>query len=126
MALAIKACEGWAMLLPSLIAMFLLGAAPARAQQSAAQQPVDCLASGMLFLLGTSSQQEAGTVSYTASLSNPGMRTIWLRAGFAGAAPGEPIRIEASRMLRLRLGEGEAPLSPEQIIARARLLCQRG
>jgi len=115
----------------SLGLMIMLAAGPAQAQQPVpqqpvAQQPVDCLASGMLFLLGAGSQQEGRAVSYTASLSNPGMRTIWLRAGFAGAPPGEPLRIEAGRMLRLRLGEGEALLSPEQIIAQARLLCQRG
>jgi len=107
--------------------MIMLAAVPAQAQQPAAQQtPVDCLASGMLFLLGAGSQGEAGAVSYTASLSNPGMRTIWLRAGFAGAPPGGALRIEAGRMIRLRLGEGEALLSPEQIIGQARLLCQRG
>ena len=106
---------------PSLALMLLLAAAPAHSQQ-----PIDCLASGMLFLMGAGSQQEAGAVSYMASLSNPGMRNIWLRAGFAGVPPGEPVRIEAGRTIRLRLGEGTAVLSPEQIIAQARLLCQRG
>lgn len=126
MALAGLACKEWAMHFLPLVLIITLAAGPALSQQSQPQQPVDCLASGMLFLLGAGSQPEGGLVTYTASLSNPGMRTIWLRAGFAGAPPGEPLRIEAGRMLRLRLGEGQAVLSPEQVMAQARLLCQRG
>jgi len=126
MALAGWVCEGWGMPFRSLALMIMLAAGPAQGQQPLAQQPVDCLASGLLFLLGAGSQQESGMVSYSASLSNPGMRNVWLRAGFAGTQPGEPLRIEAGRTIRLRLGEGEALLSAEQIISQARLLCQRG
>jgi hypothetical protein len=103
------------------ITALLLGAAPALGQPPA---PVwgDC--AGQVILLGAGSQAEGAAFAYWATLSNPGMRAVRVepRLGQAPAAPA--LRIEASRMQRIRLGEGAERLPAEAIEAAIRLRCQ--
>lgn len=112
----------WTHLLPLLP---LTMAAPLRAQTA----PVDCLASGLVILLGTASAAqrpgEGQGFAYWATLSNPGMRPVRVELRFGDAAAAPLLRIEAGRMQRLRLGEGATNLSAEEIAAATRLRCQR-
>lgn len=108
----------WTRLLPLLgLAM----PAPLAAQPA----PVDCLASGLVLLLGTASEAQGAGFTYWAVLSNPGMRPVRVEPRFGEAAAAPLLRIEAGRMQRLRLGEGAAQLSAEEIAAATRLRCQR-
>lgn len=87
--------------------------------------PVDCLASGLVLLLGTASEAQGTGFVYWATLSNPGMRPVRIEPRF-GQAPAAPLlRIEAGRLQRLRLGEGTANLSAAEIAADTQLRCQR-
>ncbi len=83
----------------------------------------DC--AGQVIILGTASQAEGAGFSYWATLSNPGMRPVRIESRFADAKAAPALRIEAGRMHRLRLGEGAAWLSAEEIAAATRLRCQR-
>ena len=104
-----KACAGFALLI----------AWPAAAQAPAWQ---DC--TGRVIILGHHSQAEGASFSHWATLSNPGMRPVRVQPGFGETPPAAPARIEAGRMLRLRLGEGPERLSAEQIALAMRLRCQ--
>lgn len=106
--------SGWMGLAP-----LLLLAWPAAAQPPAE----DC--AGQVILLGTGSQAEGAGFIYWATLSNPGMRPVRVEPRFGEAAPAPPLRIEAGRMQRLRLGEGTARLSAEEIAAATHLRCRR-
>lgn len=82
----------------------------------------DC--AGRILILGTHSQAEGARFAHWATLSNPGMRPIRVAPRWGEGAAGAPQRLESGRMLRLRLGDGETRLPPEQIAAQLRLLCQ--
>lgn len=97
----------------------LLCAAPA-----AARSPWgDC--AGQVILLGTTSQAEGAGFAYWAALSNPGMRPVLVAARLGVDAALPPLRIEAGRMHRLRLGAGTTALAPDEIAGRLHLACQR-
>ncbi len=104
-----KVCAGFALLM----------AWPAAAQAPAWQ---DC--TGRVIILGQHSQAEGALFSHWATLSNPGMRPVRVQSRLGEAAPAAPARIEAGRMLRLRLGEGPEQLTPAQIAQAMRLRCQ--
>lgn len=108
----------WKCLLPLLPLTF---GTPLRAQPA----PVDCLTSGLVLLLGTASEAQGAGFTYWATLSNPGMRPVRVEPRFGEAPAAPPLRIEAGRMQRLRLGEGSIRLSAEEIAATTRLRCQR-
>jgi hypothetical protein len=97
--------------------LFMTIAVPLKAQPA----PVDCVASGLIFVLGTGSQPEGEGFAYWASLSNPGLRTVHWRHRFGDGTPGPMQRLEASRQTRLALGHGAANLTPEEV-ARALVL----
>jgi hypothetical protein len=104
--------------------MALMGGALLMAGPVAAQAPAweDC--AGRVIILGQHSQAEGALFSHWATLSNPGMRPVRVQPGFGEVPPAAPARIEAGRMLRLRLGEGPQRLSAEQIAQAMRLRCQ--
>ncbi|UPY37932.1 hypothetical protein [Sediminicoccus sp. KRV36] len=91
---------------------------------AAAQPPGWEGCAGRVIILRTGSQAEGAGFGYWVTLSNPGMRPLWVAPRFADAAPAPPLRIEAGRMLQLRLGEGAANLSAEDVAAATRLRCQ--
>lgn len=90
-----------------------------------AQPPAWADCAGQVIILGTASQAEGAGFSYWATLSNPGMRPVRIEPRFAEANAAPALRIEAGRLYRLRLGEGAASLSAEEIAAATRLRCQR-
>jgi hypothetical protein len=108
----------WIYLLP-LLPMAITG--PLRAQTT----PVDCLASGLVLLLGATSEARGDGFTYWATLSNPGMRPVRVEPRFGDAAAFPPFRLDAGRTQRLRLGDGAANLSAEDLAAATRLRCQR-
>lgn len=111
----------WTCLLALLLPAFPLAA---KAQPVGAQPASwgDC--TGRVLVLGTHIQAEGALFTHWATLSNPGMRPIRVAMRWGEGAAGAPQRLESGRMLRLRLGEGAARLSPEEIAAQLRLLCQ--
>lgn len=102
----------------------LIGAVLLMAWPAGAQAPAWADCTGRIIILGQHSQAEGALFSHWATLSNPGMRPIRVQPGFGETPPAAPARIEAGRMLRLRLGEGPERLSPEQIALAMRLRCQ--
>jgi hypothetical protein len=95
------------------VAALLLTALPAAAQ--------DC--TGQVIILGAGSQAEGTGFAYWATLSNPGMRAVQVEPRW-GEARLPPLRLEAGRMQRIRLGTGAARLPGEDIEAATSLRCQ--
>ncbi len=113
-----------------MVRMALMGGALLMAWPAAAQGPAqgpvpaweDC--TGRIIILGQYSRAEGAAFSHWATLSNPGMRPIRVQPGFGEAPPAAPVRIEAGRMERVRLGTGAAQLPAAEIEAAMRLRCQ--
>lgn len=106
--------RGWIGLAGAVVAV-----APAWAQPAPA--PGDC--AGQVIILGAGSQAEGTGFAYWATLSNPGMRAVQVEPRWGEAAL-PPLRIEAGRMQRLRLGTGAVRLPTEEVEAATRLRCQ--
>ena len=107
---------------PAWAALLLIGAAlPVEAQEAPS---VDCVASGMLIVLGAGSEAAGEGVRHWVSVSNPTMRTVQVRHRLAGNAG--TTRVEQGRTLRLALGPGPAALAVPDILRNLTLLCRPG
>lgn len=104
------------------VLLFLGAALPAHARDAPA---VECVAGGMLIVLGVGSQPSPEGARPWVSVSNPTMRSVRVLHGLGGSAA--ETRVEQGRTLRLPLGLpiGEPP-TPDAILRGMTLLCRPG